>query len=274
MRVRMALHTGEASEQGGDYFGPPLNHGARLMAAAHGGQVLCSGITASLASDRLPRASSLRDIGAHRLRDLSEPEHIFQLVHRDLWADFRHSDPWTAVRGNLPVQPTAFVGREVEVSEIAKALAEARVVTLCGVGGVGKTRLALQVAAEVLPRFEDGAWVVGSAGVGTAEAVGDAVASVLGIQTSPGRSLEQSVLATLRTKSLLLVLDNCEHLVNAVAGLVDSLSGPLRASRSSPRAAKVWPCPVNVSWRCRRCRRPPRDGARRLGGHRVGTSLQ
>ena len=194
-----------------------------IMAAAHGGQVLCSTVTAALASHQLPDRSSLRDLGAHRLRDLSESEHIFQLVHPGLPDGFGPLRSLDSYRSNLPIQPTAFVGREAEVCEIAKALEEARLVTLCGVGGVGKTRLALQVAAEVLPLFEDGTWVVELASVGAVDVVGEAVASALGVQQSPGKTLDQGVLDFLTSTSLLLVLDNCEHLLNPVAKLVDSL---------------------------------------------------
>jgi len=225
--VRMAIHTGDVEERGGDYFGPPLNRCARLMASGHGGQVLCSGVTASLVNDRLPDASALRDLGSHRLRDLSEPEHVFQLDHPDLRTAFPALRSLDSYRTNLPSQPTAFVGRDATVLEVGKALDETRVVTLCGVGGVGKTRLALQVGAHVLPRFPDGVWLVELAGIGTADAVDEAVASALGVQPAPGRTLEQSMHDHLSTKAVLLILDNCEHLLNAVAAFVD---GTLRAA--------------------------------------------
>ena len=222
LAVRMALHTGDVEARGGDYFGPPLNRCARLMATAHGGQVLCSGVTASLVSDQLPEGCRLRDLGPHRLRDLSEPEHVFQVEHASLLAEFPPLRSMDSFSGNLPTQPTSFVGREAEVTEIAKALDQARLVTLSGVGGVGKTRLALQVAAHVLPSFSDGAWLVELASVGSAEAVEETVASVLGVQPGPGRALEQGVLDFLRAKTLLLVVDNCEHLLGPVARFVDT----------------------------------------------------
>jgi class 3 adenylate cyclase len=135
LSVRMAIHTGDVEERAGDFFGPPLNRCARLMASAHGGQVLCSSITASLASDQLPEGTSLRDLGSHRLRDLSQPEDVFQVLHSNLRSDFPPLRSLDSHRGNLPVQPTVFIGRDVELTEITEALDEATIVTLCGVGG-------------------------------------------------------------------------------------------------------------------------------------------
>jgi predicted ATPase/class 3 adenylate cyclase len=221
LAVRMAIHTGDVLERDGDYFGPPLNRCARLMAVGHGGQVLCSGVSASLVSDQLPEGVHLSDLGTHGLRDLSEPEHIFQIIHPDLRSAFPPLRSLDSFRSNLPTQPTAFVGRDREVAAIVKSIADARIVTLCGVGGVGKTRLALQVAALVLPQYEDGAWLVELASVGAIEGVEEAVAAALGVQASPGGSTEQSVLDHLRNKSLLMVLDNCEHLLGAVAKFVE-----------------------------------------------------
>ena len=231
LSVRMAVHTGDVEKRDGDYFGPPLNRCARLMSSGHGGQVLCSGVTSSLVADRLPEESALRDLGSHRLRDLSEPEHVFQLEHPALRGAFPPLRSLDSYRGNLPTQPTAFVGRETQVSEVAKVLDEARMVTLCGVGGVGKTRLALQVGAHVLPQFPDGVWLVELAGIGTSDAVDETVASALAIQPAPGRTLAQSLHDHLGTKTILLILDNCEHLLSPVAAFVD---GALRgASRLS-----------------------------------------
>ncbi|HXW81378.1 MAG TPA: adenylate/guanylate cyclase domain-containing protein, partial [Acidimicrobiales bacterium] len=220
--VRMAVHTGDVEERGGDYFGPPLNRCARLMATGHGGQILCSGVTASLVADRLPAGATLHDLGSHHLRDLSEPELVFQLERSDLRKAFPPLRSLDHYRGNLSPQPTTFVGREAEVARVAKSLAESRIVTLSGVGGVGKTRLALQVGAQLLPQFPDGVWVVELASIGTADAVDEAVASALGIQPAPGGSLEQSLHDHLRNKTQLLILDNCEHLLGAVATFVDA----------------------------------------------------
>jgi predicted ATPase/class 3 adenylate cyclase len=222
LRVRMGLHTGEAMERDGDYFGPALNRAARIMAAGHGSQVLCSAVTASLVTDSPPAGATLWDLGPHRLRDLSEPERLFQLVHPDLRDDFPPLRTLDALPGNLPSQVTAFIGRDEELREVAKALEAARVVTLCGVGGVGKTRLALQVAAETLPRYSHGPWMVELAPVSSADGVAGAVASALGVQPRPGIPVLRGVVDFLRDKSLLLILDNCEHLLTAVARFVDT----------------------------------------------------
>ncbi|HEV2370042.1 MAG TPA: adenylate/guanylate cyclase domain-containing protein, partial [Acidimicrobiales bacterium] len=221
LAVRMAVHTGAVENRDGDYFGPPLNRAARLMAAAHGEQVLTTAVTASLAMDQLPDGAALLDLGKHRLRDLAEPEHVFQVVHPKLRSDFPPLRSLDRYPGNLPIQTTVFIGREAAIAETDKALDEARVVTLTGVGGVGKTRLALQVAADLVDRFGDGAWFVELAPVGAPESFSDAVAQALGVRPRPGASLDEAVLDFLHDKALLLVLDNCEHLLAAAAGFVD-----------------------------------------------------
>ena len=222
LAVRMGVHSGDVEEREGDYFGPPLNRCARLMAAGHGGQILCSAVTRSLVGDQLPGGCTLRSLGRHRLRDLSDPEDVFQVEGDGLRSAFPPLRSLDSYDGNLPTQPTAFVGRESEVAAVTKALVEARVVTLSGVGGVGKTRLALQVAAHVLPRYADGAWLVELASVGTDTGMVEAAAGALGVQAAPGRSTEQSVLDYLRAKTLLLIVDNCEHLLHAVSTFVES----------------------------------------------------
>jgi class 3 adenylate cyclase len=171
IKVRMGLHTGEADERGGDYFGAEVSRAARLMAIAHGGQVLCSTATADLARGHLPAGASLADLGVHRLRDLSEPLRVFQVVGDGLPSHFPPLLSMDAFPGNLPLQVSSFIGREVELARVAKALGEARVVTLSGVGGVGKTRLALRAAAEELPRYREGAWLVELQAVRDPEAV-------------------------------------------------------------------------------------------------------
>jgi class 3 adenylate cyclase len=153
LRVRMGLHTGDAEFRDGDYHGSAVNRAARLTSAGHGGQVLVSGVTASLLAGRLPEGAELVGLGEHRLRDLGRPEVLYQLAHPDLPRRFPPLRTLDAFPGNLPLQVSSFIGRERELARIVAALDEARAVTLTGVGGVGKTRLALQMAAGVPPRF-------------------------------------------------------------------------------------------------------------------------
>ena len=224
LRVRMSLHVGEPENHGGDYFGPVINRTARLMAAAHGGQVIVSQVTEGLVRDALPEGFDLMDLGEHRLRDLSRAERVFQLIGPGLETRFPRLRSLDAFKGNLPTQLTSFVGRDSELAAVAKALAQARVVTLTGVGGVGKTRLALQTAAELLPNFPDGAWLCELASVGDPGGVGAAMAAVFGVKISPVRSPTETLVEVLGSKRLLLVVDNCEHLLDAVAKLIRELA--------------------------------------------------
>jgi predicted ATPase/class 3 adenylate cyclase len=224
LRVRMGVHTGEAQLRERDYYGAALNRVARLTAVAHGGQVVCSQATADLARDAMPDGLALADLGEHRLRDLSRPERVFQLHAPGLQGDFEPLASLDAFPGNLPLQVSSFIGRGGELAKVASALGEARVVTLTGVGGVGKTRLAMQVAAELLPEFLDGAWLVELGGVVDSEVVDEQLAEVLGVRSGPNKPLRAAMVGFLRSRQALVVLDNCEHLVDAVAELVEELS--------------------------------------------------
>jgi predicted ATPase len=222
LRVRMGLHTGEAEAREGDYFGTTVNRAARLTGVAHGGQVLCSAATAGLVEAEV----SLIDLGEHRLRDLDRSMHIFQ-VGSGKFPPLRSLD---VLPGNLPTQPTRFVGRAEELARIVAGLEQSRLVTLTGVGGVGKTRLALQVAAEVLPAFPDGAWVVELAGLIDAGLVAETVATVLGVQVPAGGSVEDCLAEVFLAREMLVVLDNCEHVIASAASLTLRLvSSPGRA---------------------------------------------
>jgi predicted ATPase/class 3 adenylate cyclase len=221
LRVRMGIHTGEAQLRGGDYFGSALNRAARLTAVAHGGQIVCSQATADLVRDGLPEGVGLVDLGEHRLRDLSRAERVFQANAPGLRREFAPLVSLDAFPGNLPLQVSSFIGRERELSRIATALGEARMVTLTGVGGVGKTRLALQAAADALPRFREGTWFCELAAVRDPDGVVDALAAVFAVTPRAGRTVEESLVEFFGTKQLLLVVDNCEHLLEAVADLVE-----------------------------------------------------
>lgn len=220
--VRIAIHTGVAEERDGDYFGPVVNRIARLLAIGHGGQVLVSEAAASLASPELRADTSLRDLGRHRLKDLNRPERVFQLSAADLPGDFPALRSLGEFAGNLPVQLTSLVGREADVATIAGLLRAHRFVSIVGAGGVGKTRTALQAAADALDEFEDGAWFVELAPLANGEFVASTVAADFGV-TLAGSDPTTELIAALRPKRLLLVLDNCEHVAAATARLAAAL---------------------------------------------------
>jgi predicted ATPase/class 3 adenylate cyclase len=223
LRVRMGLHTGAAELREGDYFGPAPNRAARLMSAAHPGQMLCSQTTAELVRDSLPPSIGLIELGPHHLQDLTRAEVVAQLTHPELAGEFPALRSLEPFPGNLPRQVSSFVGRGEELVTVAGELADTPVVTLTGVGGVGKTRLALEVAAAVLPNYRDGAWLCELAGVRDPEAVPGAVVDVFRLDPRPGMTAIDLVLNFLRAKELLLVLDNCEHVLNPIAGLVTAI---------------------------------------------------
>jgi predicted ATPase/class 3 adenylate cyclase len=220
LNVRMGLHTGEVEERGGDYFGAAVNRAARLTAVAHGGQILCSKATADLARGHLAEGVSLIDLSEHRLRDLSEPVRVFQVCQPELASGFPPLRSVDAFPGNLPLQMSSFIGRGQALQLVGTAVTEHRLVTLTGVGGVGKTRLALQASADLLPRFLDGAWLVPLAAVRDPDRVADMVAGVFRVTARPGLSVEESLVLFLHDQRLLLLLDNCEHLLRPVASLV------------------------------------------------------
>src|SRR5246500_4775041 len=225
IRLRIGGHTGEIQlRDDANYIGPTINRTARLRDLAHGGQTVLSGLTEALVVDRLPADVWLTDLGTHRLRDLPRPGRVVQLCHPDLVNDFPPlCMPKTVADTNLPVQLTSFVGRNAELTQLRELLADNRVVTLTGAGGVGKTRLAVQVAAQMAPKFADGVWYVDLAPITDPELVGVTVASALGLPDQPGRSTMDTLLRFVRDRQLLVVLDNCEHLLDASAELVVAL---------------------------------------------------
>jgi predicted ATPase/class 3 adenylate cyclase len=224
VRVRMGVHTGTAEVRDGDYYGPALNRAARLMSVGHGGQVLVSDATEGLLGEGSDRGFDLVDLGEHRLRDLASPMRVFQVVHPDLVAGFGELRSLEAFAGNLPVQLTSFVGRDADVKAIEGLLAEHRMVTLTGVGGVGKTRLATHVAAELVDRFRDGAWLVELAGVDSPRVV-EAIAAVLRVDVPPRVAVGTALLDFVRRRELLLVVDNCEHVVREVRRVLGQILG-------------------------------------------------
>ena len=214
----MGLATGEAELRDGDYFGAVLNRAARVMAAGHGGQILLADSTAVLLS-----GIDLLDLGPRRLRDLPTPVGLFQIRAPGLRTDFPPLRGVDSNPGNLRPAITSLIGRDAEVSNLQVALRSHRLVTLAGVGGVGKTRLALEVATQLADEFVDGVWFFELAAVADPAAVPDAVAAVLGITQQPGKSVSESVASALEGRSRLLVFDNCEHVVDSVADLVAAI---------------------------------------------------
>jgi len=223
--VRMGLHTGVCEERDGDYFGPVVNRAARLEAVAHGGQVLVSGATAELLSGVLADRVSLRDLGPHRLKDLGRAEQVFQLEAPGLPSSFPPlaSLDNPELPNNLPMLLSVFVGREAELSRVRELISSSRLVTLTGAGGSGKTRLALQAAAEQIGRAPDGVWLVELAPLTDGEQIPGAVAAVLGIQDQSVPALAEAVAQALTAQDTLIVLDNCEHLIDAAAKFCEQL---------------------------------------------------
>lgn len=225
IKVRIALHTGVTEERGDDYVGPILNRLARILVAGHGGQLLISQVTWELVVDQAPEDVFLKDLGLHNLKDLVRPEHIYQVVAPGLSSDFPPLRTINLLPNNLPLQLTSFIGREKEMAELRSLLErkETRLVTLTGTGGTGKTRLSIQIAAEVLELYRDGTWLVELARINDPEQVPKMVAAVLDIRETTEKPFTTALIDYLRSKQLLLILDNCEHVVEACATLVDTL---------------------------------------------------
>jgi predicted ATPase/class 3 adenylate cyclase/DNA-binding CsgD family transcriptional regulator len=233
IRVGVALHSGACVQRNGDYFGPVVNRVARLLAVGHGGQVLVSGAAYELLAGRLPGGIGLADLGEHRLKDLGRAERVFQVTGPGLAGRFGPlrslDDP--ALRHNLPSQATSFVGRAPELAEVRSLVSGgSRLATITGPGGIGKSRLALQVAAEALDGTGDGVWLVELAPVAEPKLVAHTVAAALGVREEPGRPMVDTLVDAVGDRHLMVILDNAEHVLGAAAKLVDAMM------RSCPRA--------------------------------------
>ncbi len=249
INVRMAMHTGESELRDHDYYGNTVNRCARLRSIAHGGQILISEATAQLVRDDLSGEISLRELGAHRLKDLQRPEQVFQLIHPDLPIDFPALNSLDAHPHNLPVQLTSFVGREDEIDEVKGILSTARLVTLVGAGGSGKTRLSQEIGVSLVDDYPDGVWFVGLAALSDPKMLRPIVAETFNVG-------EDALDGFLRQKSVLIIIDNCEHMVAGAASLVQSLlSSPgvtmIATSREAlnlagERTYQVPPLPIPV----------------------------
>ena len=223
IKIRIGLHTGAAEERDGDYFGTTVNRVARVMSVAYGQQTLLSTATAELLRDQLPGGLTLREMGEHRLKGLINPERLWQVVAPGLRQDFPALRSLNAIPNNLPLRSTSFLGRDQDVSQVRDLLETTNLLTLVGPGGIGKTSLSLQVAASVLERFKDGAWFVELAPLVDAALVPSAVATALGLREEPDKPLLTTLLDFLCQRELLIILDNCEHLVEACAHFADSV---------------------------------------------------
>lgn len=223
VRVRMGIHTGEAALAAGTYVGSTVNRAARIAATAHGGQVVLSSASRALIGDACPVGTRLRDLGEHRLKDLTEPERISQLVIVGLPADFPPLRSLEAVPNNLPAQLTSFIGRDADIAAVADLLRGNRLVVVTGPGGTGKTRLALQVAADIADRFAGGVWFVDLAPIGDPSLVGSTVADALGVSAIGARPIRDVLVERLRDQEALLVLDNFEQVVDAAPLIADLL---------------------------------------------------
>jgi predicted ATPase/class 3 adenylate cyclase len=223
LQVRCGLHRGVDERRDNDFYGRAVNRAARIMSAAHGGQVLLSQAVAEQVRDRLPDGATLRDLGSVRLRDLTSPERLHQLVHAQLRRDFPALRSLEATPNNLAQQLNSFVGRERELHDVKQLLAASRLVTLCGVGGIGKTRLSVQLAADVIDDYPDGVWFVDLAPLTDVQLVPQALASVLGVKEEAGRPVIEALLKFVRERQLLVILDNCEHMIEACAELAKQL---------------------------------------------------
>lgn len=223
IKIRIGLHSGAVEERDGDYFGATVNRVARVMSVAYGQQILLSTATAELLRDQLPAGLTLREMGEHRLKGLINPERLWQVVALGLRQDFPALQSLNAIPNNLPLRSTSFLGRDQDVTQVRDLLETTNLLTLVGPGGIGKTSLSLQVAASVLDRFKDGAWFVELAPLADAALVPSAVATALGLREESDKPLLTTLLDFLCQRQLLIILDNCEHLVEACAHFADSV---------------------------------------------------
>ncbi len=219
LKVRMGIHVGAAEFRDRDYFGGTLNRASRIESAAHGGQILISQLAFELLQEELLDGVRFKSLGDHRLRNLDRPEHLYQIVVEGLPSDFPPPKSMEVLPNNLPVQTTSFIGREKEMETVRELFGKTRLLTLLGTGGTGKTRLAIEVGAQIINQFPDGVWLAELVTATDTGSVIDMIASALGVREDPGRTLRESVVNFLRGKNLMLILDNCEHVLEPVAAL-------------------------------------------------------
>ena len=251
IKLRIGVHTGDVVlRDEGNYIGPTINRTARLRDLAHGGQTVLSGATEPLVVDQLPTDVTLTDLGSHPLRDLPRPERVVQLCHPDLHNDFPPLRTANIVAAeHLPVQLSSFIGRKTEILGIREALAGNRLVTLTGAGGAGKTRLAIQIATQIAAEFADGVWYVDLAPITDPDVVPLTTARALGLPDQPGQQTMDVVVRLIRDRRMLILVDNCEHLLDASAELITALLGACPALTLLTTSREPIGVPGEVSWR-------------------------
>ena len=251
IKLRIGVHTGDVElRDESNYIGPTINRTARLRDLAHGGQTVLSGATEPLVVDQLPADVTLNDLGSHPLRDLPRPERVVQLCHPDLHNDFPPlRTAYIVAAENLPVQLSSFIGRRAEIDGIREALADNRLVTLTGAGGAGKTRLAIHVAAETANEFADGVWYVDLAPITDPDVVPVTVARALGLPDQRGQQTMDVLLRFVRDRQMLILLDNCEHLLDSSAELILALLGTSPALTLLATSREPIGVTGEVSWR-------------------------
>jgi predicted ATPase/class 3 adenylate cyclase len=249
LRARIALHSGEADLRHGDYYGCAVNRCARLRGVAHGGQILMSQTTYLLVRDDTPAGVSLRDLGEYSLKDLERPEHIFQPVVADLPADFPPLNTPDHVHNNLPLALTSFIGRQREIEELEHLLWQSRLLTIAGPGGAGKTRLAIRLAQDVQGSFADGVWFIDLAPLSNCVLLSQYVMSTLGLREEAGYAPDQSLLDNLRSKTALLIFDNCEHLLPDVAQMAEKMLSRSPGLRLIATSREKLGVPGEILWR-------------------------
>ncbi len=249
LRVRMGIHTGEALAAETGYVGMDVHRAARICAAGHGGQILLSQTTRDIIEERPLEGLTLRDLGEHRLKDLGQAQHLYQVILPDVPADFPPLKTLDALPHNLPRHLTSFIGRDREIAEVKRLLPTTGLLTFTGPGGVGKTRLALRVAADLVNQYPDGVWVAELGALSDPALVPKTVATALDVSEQPGRAPTETLKNYLRPKSLLLVLDNCEHLLSACAQLADVLLKTCPTLRILATSREPLGLPGEVIWR-------------------------
>jgi predicted ATPase/class 3 adenylate cyclase len=257
IKVRMAIHSGSAELRDGDYFGQALNRIARLVNCGHGGQILMSSAAQELVRDNMPDGISIRDLGEKRLKDLVRPERIFQVLRLDLEDQFPPLATLDLRDNNLPVHLTSFIGREKEMGEIEALVKSGRLVSILGPGGAGKSRIAIQVAAEMIDQFENGVWFIELGSLSDAENVVPAIAQTLKIREQHGRSILATLIESIADKNLMLVLDNCEHLIDACASLVESIATSNSSTKIVATSREALGIPGEQSYRLPSLSLPP-----------------